>query len=193
MAYTFRNNGAIWVYPHIPKTSGRRIQEILKLSFNDGNNLTMDGHAHNLPNNWEVYDDGFTVVREPAEWLRSLWGHRNRNKWSPDRGDTLYTSLSNMVQPYASDDFDEFAWNVTGNLPGLIGWFFGIYTAPPIQVVQMENVDRFLRELGADPDAVGVIGAGEDLPEITQETRDLVIMAEVATYIRYKYKANEHE
>lgn len=193
MAYTFRVGKDLWVYPHIPKTSGRRIQEILKLSFNDGENLTNDQHAHNLPKNWEAYDYAFTVVREPAEWLRSLWGHRNRNQWALDRGDTLYTVLSHMVQPYASDDFDEFAWNVTANIPGVVGWFFGIYTPPPVQVVQMENVDRFLRELGADPDAVGVVGAGEDLPEITQETRDLVVMAEVATYIRYKYKANKHE
>ena len=184
MAYTFRD-GTVCAM-HIPKCAGRGMARAIMLS--EGKNaIVNDGHKHDLPQRWD-YDLMFAIVREPAEWLRSFWGHRNSGRWSVDTSKNPYTLVSRMVQPYATDDFDKFAWDVTENLPGMIGWFFGMYTPPPVKVVKLEDAGTFLKEeFGADFEAEH-IGAREGLPEITQVTRDLVIMAEVATYIRYKWK-----
>ena len=187
MAYVFRDGEVCFL--HTPKTGGRFVTECLALSEPSGYRKVHDGHGHQLPSRWD-YPLIFTVIRHPTTWLRSFWGHRNRGRWSLDVSDTPYTTLSNMTQKYASNDFAEFAWNVTENLPGLIGWFFGIYTPPPVKVVKLEELYPFLEELGAHPTDVEPQGMGEDLPEITQETKDLIAMAEVRAYIRYGYKTS---
>lgn len=183
MAYTFEQG----CYLHVPKCAGRSIVEAMALSQSNGYEKPHDGHGHDLPSRWD-YPLIFTVLREPSQWLRSFWGHRNNGRWSNDVSSTPYTTLSNMVQPYATEDFDKFIWDVTANLPGLVGWFFGMYTPPPVKVVRLEDASAFLKELGADLDAVERMGVREDLPPITEETRNLVICAEVATYIRYGWK-----
>lgn len=182
MAYIFEKG----CFLHLPKGAGRYTKDVLENTWD----VSLDGHRHDLPSEWD-HPLMFTVLREPTEWLRSFWGHRNSGRWSKDVGNTFYTTLSHMVQPYANADFNKFAWDITANLPGLIGWFYGLYTPPPVTVVKLENLDTFLKELGADPDAVEPVGVREDLPEITQVTKNLVICAEVATYIRYKWSAKD--
>lgn len=181
MAYTFDD---LFCLLHVPKCAGRSIVEAIVQA---GYEKKQDNHPHNLPSRWD-YPLMITVLREPTQWLRSFWGHRNNGRWSLDKGDTLYTTVSRMVQPYATDDFDKFAWDITANLPGLIGWFFGIYTPPPVKVVRLEDVGTFLKEYDIDLDAVERKGVREDLPPISQVTKDLVICAEVGTYIRYGWK-----
>ena len=186
MAYTFRD-GTVCAM-HIPKCAGRSIARAIMLS--EGKDVIInDGHKHDLPQRWD-YDLMFAVVREPSKWLRSFWGHRNTNRWSVETTDNPYGTISRMVQPYATENFEKFAWDVTANLPGLIGWFFGMYTPPPVKVVRLEDASAFLKELDADLDSVGPIGAREGLPEITEVSKDLIIMAEVATYVKYGWKTN---
>ena len=182
MAYVFNE----FCFLHIPKCGGRAFVESMAYLQEDGLGKP-DGHRHDLPTSWD-YHRYVTVVREPSTWLRSFWGHRNSNRWAEDKGATPYTTLSSMTQKYANEDFNKFAWDITANLPGLIGWFFGLYTPPQVEVVQFEVMSQFLKDEGAPIDQVGVVGAGEDLPEITEVTKDLIIMAEVATYIRYGWK-----
>ena len=184
MAFVF-NDGDL-CYLHVPKCGGRSFVLAMDKTQEAGHGKK-DGHRHALPSRWD-YTRIVTVVREPVEWLRSFWGHRNRGRWSEDKGATYYTMISNMTQKYANDDFNKFAWDITANLPGLIGWFFGLYTPPQVEVIKLKDMSQFLRDLGAPIDDVGVVGAGEDLPTITEVTRDLVIMAEVATYVRYGWK-----
>ena len=182
MAYVFEE----FCFLHIPKTGGSAFIDAMNVIQPDGVGHP-DGHRHDLPSNWD-YPRMVTVVREPATWLRSFWGHRSRNRWTDDKGATLFTTLSSMTQKYANDDFDKFAWDITANLPGLISWFFGLYTAPQVEVVRYEDMPQFLRDEGAPIDEVGIVGAGEDLPEITEVTKDLIIMAEVVAYIKYGWK-----
>jgi hypothetical protein len=189
MAYVFRNGTVCWI--HIPKCWGRSITEMLAQSEPSGYAKLHDGHGHDLPERWD-YDLIFTGVREPSFWLRSFWGHRMNGKWSKDVSDTPYTLLSKMVEPYNNNDWDTFASDVTGALPGLIGWFFGIYTPPPVKVLRVEDeIFPFLESLGAIPGDVDPIGVNEGLPPMKKETRDLIIMSEVPTYIRYKYSTED--
>jgi len=181
---------ACWL--HIPKCWGRSITEILAQSQENYTKLH-DGHGHDLPSRWD-YPLMFTGVREPVLWLRSFWGHRKNNKWALDITDTPWTTISRMTQPYQSDNFDDFARNVAEHLPGVIGWFFSLYTPPPVKVLRVEDeMFPFLESIGCSPGDVNPIGVNEGLPPINWETRDMIIMAEVSTFIRYGYKAKDHE
>jgi len=173
---------------HPPKCGGRSITAALNDHTPDEGPV-YDGHAHSLPSKWD-YPVMFTTVREPAAWLRSFWSHRKRNRWGVNGNKmqkTPYAHLVRMTDPHRSDDFDRFADSVTANLGGIIGWFFGVYSPPPVQVVKIEMIAPFLEKLGVNRKNIVRLGASPNLPKITESTRGKIVEAEMATYLRYGY------
>lgn len=120
----------------------------------------------------------FTLVRHPAHWLRSYWGHRMRMGWRD-----MY-----LDRHYASDDMNEFAQRVAKNEPGYIGEIFEAYTDAyqDVRVFRMaDGLDMPLRLLGIHAEPMKM-NWGEGLPEIHPETLELIEKSEAHVIHRFK-------
>jgi hypothetical protein len=182
MAYVLTERDICYI--HIPKTSGTWVKRVLgeiEYGHRDGS------ITHDLPHRWD-YGTIFTVVREPAEWLASVWAHRVRLKWEPYPQRVPWQLLCQVLEPYQENKFDKFIDRVTRQLPGLVGWFYGIYTPPPVAIFRKEyDIHSWLRYLGGDPDSVEPVNVGFNSPEVTPEIREKVELAEYRTYERFGY------
>ncbi len=85
----------------------------------------------------------------------------------------------------------KFVENVTQKSPGLIGWFYGMYTPPGVNAYKLgPELYQKLRDVGGDPDHVGrEVNVGTNKPIITDEQRLMVYNAEGECYERYQFDA----
>ncbi len=178
---------------HIPKTGGLWVKTVLKALAV----ATNDGFTHGLPTSWN-YDHIFTVVRDPVDYLRSVYAHRIRNGWRAYNKEVPWKNFCELLAPYESyDDFPGFIEGVTRDLPGIVGWFYGIYTPPPVEVfITGTTIYDHLRELGCRPDvhpphnAAPVHPHKGTLPEMTDDLRQMIYEAEKETYEWYAFENN---
>ena len=80
---------------------------------------------------------------------------------------------------------------MTQDVPGVVGWFYGIHTAPGVNAYKLgPEIYQKLRDLGCNPDLIGTeVNKGKNLPEITDEQRMMVYNAERECYKKYKFDA----
>jgi hypothetical protein len=140
----------------------------------------------------------FTFVRHPAYWLRSFWAHRVRCGWSwRQRERSPWGELLLRTQSYATDDANKFIENITDFEPGLVTWFFFLYTPPGTKIGLSEQLPWTLLQivpeldlntlLRLQPCNVGYLN-GEELPPITAENFKRVWHSERFIYKTHGYK-----
>lgn len=186
MAYVSTTWGC---FIHIPKTGGLWVKTCLKKLDAGANH---DGFTHGLPSLWKSHAPYWAVIRDPVDYLRSVYAHRIRNGWRAHTKEVPWKNFCELLMPYESyDDFPGFVTGVTSELPGLVGWFFDIYTPPPVEVyITGSTIYDKLRELGARPDQhpphneAPPRGKGS-LPKMTDDLRRMIENAEEYTYEKY--------
>lgn len=165
----------------IPKTSTMYIIRCL----DQLGKTYVDGHVHDIPHKWN-YERIFTCVREPADWLASFWAHRDRNGWYPYPTDTPWKRMLEIMDRYKTKDFDLFIYNVTHEVPGIVGWFFGLYTPPRVEAIKMGPwMYEYLRKLGCDPSAVDPCNVAHNRPYLSYKMICEVKQAEAYAYNRW--------
>lgn len=182
MAYALLKKNICFI--HMPKTSGTWVKRVLS-EIEHGQR---DGSlTHDLPHRWN-YEMVFTVVREPAEWLASVWAHRIRENWQDYPQRIPWQYFLQVTDPYKENKFDKWIEKITVNLPGVVGWFYNFYTPPMVTVVRKEfDLYEFLLGLGGDPWKHVPVNTGFNSPDVTDEIREKVRVAEASTYAKYGY------
>lgn len=144
--------------------------------------------THGLPVRWN-YRHMVTIVREPASWLGSAWGHRVSQNWkSPYPQLVPWREFVSITDRFKNNNFDEWLDSITKNLPGVVGWLYDWYCPPGVTVLRLEvDVYEWLMRLGGHPHRVEKVNVGTYSPKITPEHRRKVLEAERDTYIKYGY------
>jgi hypothetical protein len=148
-----------------------------------------NGDTHQLPRVWAQHRY-WTIVREPAEWLASLFANRTQDRWTEHPSECPFKYFTQAIKPYRTADFEEFVDSITTHMPGAVGWIFDCYTPPKVQVYRKGEEQReFLRSLGCDPDRQMPVNVSSPKirPEVTDSMRYKIYRAEHWTYKRYGY------
>lgn len=58
---------------------------------------------------------------------------------------------------------------------------------PKVEVIRLDGIDDFLRDLGYNPDPVTIPNRGSKLPEIREEVFQIIFLAEKDMYYKYGY------
>lgn len=171
-------------YIHIPKTGGVFTKHVL-WTKEPGYN---DGDRHGLPRKW-AYNPIWAVVRDPAEWLHSAYHHRIRENWSDPAYRTLVPWLDycHMTDRYGKEveSFDEFFWNITRHVPGVVSWYFQSYMPPPVQAVRLPELNDYLAGLGCHVD-LKPKNTDSKPSELTETHRKKIRETESYMYERWK-------
>lgn len=144
--------------------------------------------THDLP---RYFTDGevWTCVRDPANWLASVWAWMERTAWRRYPHQVPWHSFVDYINCYKAR-WPKFLENMTQKTPGVVGWFYGMYTPPGVNAYKLgPEIYQKLREVGGDPDSIGVlVNKGANVPVPTDDQRNLVYNAEKATYERYGFE-----
>jgi hypothetical protein len=166
---------------HIPKTSGMWTKRVLRQLGNGKRSR----HTHQLPLTWS-HERYFTIVREPADWLRSVFCNRRNSRWQDHGEDCPWRDLIRIMKPYRTKVFEEFIVSLVTKEPGIVGWFYDCHTPPRVDVIRFGNDQReYLKKLGCDPEKEAPANVSGLKPEITDELRFAIFHAEYDTYLRY--------
>ena len=168
---------------HIPKTGGTWVKKVM----GEVGTLGRSGNSHTLPDKYHREYKFFTIVRDPAEWLRSAWNHRVSCGWAAHPYEGPWNDFCLMTDEYKSDDFKEFAETVAVKLPGVVGWLFGCYVTPEVKWMRIEEAYEFLEYHGCDPVSVTPFAVSKGLPKILPITRQLIYQAEIETCKRFNF------
>lgn len=187
------------VFIHIPKTGGQWMRRVLKSSFEDQGNFRNIKHMHGLP---EVAAPGqwWTIIRHPAEWLRSYWAHRvheckvTGHFYLKPNQSTPWNNLCVMTLDHMNWEFEKFALAVVTELPGLVTWFYHYYLAPNVKVVRLDDVNSFLAQVfeihkPPKPTNVSSYKLREELPKIRPKIRNIIKASEPVLYDTFKWEA----
>ena len=189
------------VFIHIPKTGGQWMRQVLKKSDPDKNYFTVP-HTHSLPMTLENIENmqWWTIVRHPAEWLRSYWAHRCHESGATkrfnvrDSSSAIWMNLCAMTLPHMNFEFEKFALNIVTELPGLVTWFYHHYLAPNVKVVRLDDANEFLAQtfgvLNPQPKLnTSKVKMKKELPEISPKLRNIIRASEVVLYDTFKWEA----
>ena len=177
------NKGPWGCFIHIPKTSGTWTKRVLRHIGNG----ERDGDTHQLPRQW-IHKRYFTIVRPPVDWLRSVFGNRVQSRWQEHPSPSPWAEFCKIVVPYRTSSFEDFIESIVTKEKGIVGWLFGCYTPPQVEIVRMgEHQIRFLKKLGCHPEREMPANVSGVLPEITPRIRQAVFNAELQTYGKLGY------
>lgn len=169
-----------WCMIHVPKTSGGWVTRVM------GGEVKRDGPAHGLPLRWD-YPIIFTVLREPADWLRSAWGNRMMEHWNPYPREVPWQGFCSLTREFQSSNFDDFARRLMARRPGIIEWLFDCYTPPGVEVVRYgDELYQWLRDMGYKPDGWKPYNVSSTHGTvISPETRKVIYKGERWLYKKY--------
>lgn len=170
---------------HIPKTSGVWVKEVLKSEDDVGK---YDGITHGLPTDWNKHGQYWTVVRDPAEYLASVWAHLWRNGWDTYPRRVPWQTFVELLRPYQTEDFDEFIESVVTFRRGIVGWFFTVHTPPPVIPIRFgQDLYTFLKGMGYRPEEVPKRNMGINVPELAERHRRKIRESEKEAYAKWKF------
>jgi hypothetical protein len=170
---------------HIPKTGGNYFGKVLFDGF--GKPGQLDGYGHGLPRKWN-YKRIVTLVRRPDTWIRSMWNHRNGGYWVPGYPSDCpwkdFIAITNSIVPeHTTIEFEDFAWKLVTQYPGIVTWFFNAHIVPgKVEVFTIEDTDR-LRQFGNINQEIP--NPGKNLPPIPEKLRLAIYKAEREIYEKY--------
>lgn len=141
--------------------------------------------------NREDYNHIGAFIRNPVDWYRSYWSHRQEIGWS-----TYWPIDTNC----GDDDFPTFIRNVVERMPGVYSDLLEAYVGPPHDEIDfigsqenlLDDYLKFFKHVGEDVD-VQAFRAGDKantakvLPEYPEELKDLVRRAERKAMDRFGY------
>lgn len=174
---------------HRPKSGGQFIRALIKACWP----CVENGPYHGFPEIWDWNMPIFTTTRHPAFWLRSLWAHQMRNNWKVGGTESpIWNDLTNLIEPYGSDNFEVFVENLYPEMEGVVTWFQGIYAVPGVQRVRLgclkADLARIIPETEKIYDRVYDThprNRSEVLPEMTDELRNKIEYYEAEYFDRY--------
>jgi hypothetical protein len=122
------------------------------------------------------------------DWLRSVFANRRHSRWQDHPEDCPWRDFVRIVMPYRTKYFPEFIERLATKEPGIVGWLFGCYTPPQVEVVRYGNDQQaFLEELGCHPERVMPVNVSGNKPDITDDLRRMVYTAEYETFAKYMW------
>ncbi len=141
--------GGKFCHIHIPKTGGTWVRLVLQ---------KQGWKPKDVAGNHEPAPDvpylKFCFVRDPADWLRSWWGHEQRHGWPSnpnpsEREDSEFIKMMYYLNQFKTDDLAEFVHAVEEDHPGYVTDFFSKYTKTADRVGRTETLmDDFIRFTG---------------------------------------------
>lgn len=156
------------------------------------NDMNQGEKTHDLPRYW---NDGeiWTSIREPCEWLASVWAWSMRTGWKRYPPQVPWHYFCNIISDYPKRTFSDWVCFITDRYPGLVGWLYGMYCAPGVEAYKLgPELYGKLEEIGGNPDLFGtIINGGKNCPVIAQSDRDMVYIAEKETYLKYGFPKPE--
>ena len=171
---------------HIPKTGGVWVKTVLKEK--GGKPGKYDGITHGMPVHWDRYDRIFACVRDPADYLASVWAHLWRNGWDSYPRRVPWQTLVELIRVYQTEDFDEFVENITTFRRGIVHWFFTVHTPPPVTVLHTgEDTYKYLESIGYSPREVPKRNAGPNVPVLTEAHRRKIRESEKEAYAKWGF------
>lgn len=173
MAYVIKQKGICFI--DCPKTGTHWTKQTLSQLYHG----QADGSlTHGLPLHYE-YDIIFTTVRDPAEWLASVFAHRIRNRWEPYKSPVPWQDFCALLDVCKDTRFEPFTEKVCALRPGIVTWFFGIYAPPGVQIYKLgKPLYEFLSTLGCDPSILPPVNVGHRVPKVTNDIRQMVAETE---------------
>ena len=119
--------------------------------------------------------DGFTIVRHPVSWLRSIYAYRTLHKWKILRDGrnrldhvNYWPPIIGLTQWMAKLSWAEFVDRLDFDMVSCV---YGMYRHPNVRIYQLENADKLLDELGI-PGPLPITHATPGKPEVTDEQRE---------------------
>ena len=163
--------GNNFVFIHIPRAGGHWVRECLQpLGTRPARPY------HGIPKDETLEGKRiFTFIRHPAAWLRSMWGRFERYEWS-SKGRFPYEKKLISVR---SENFTEYASNITERYSGIIGAFFDEFMVPGIMIGKTEYLAEDLAKFvpGMDTNREK-IQEGKNLPIIETEVKEKIERSE---------------
>lgn len=189
------------VFIHIPKTGGQWMRRVLK-KYDPEQTWYQIPDTHTLPKTLEGIEDQqwWTIVRHPAEWLRSYWAHRCHESGATKRFSVkqskseIWMTLCALTLPHMNWDLEKFTLNVVTELPGLVSWFYHYYLAPNVKAVRLDDVNEFLAQTfdihNPQPKLnTSKVKMKKELPEISPKMRRIIRASEIALYETFNWEA----
>jgi len=171
--------GRGWAFIHIPKCGGTAIRSYLPGSevgalMPLGKSCAIFSPLHRMPARRPARRI-FTVVRHPADWIRSYW----LNPSTQDR----------YLQRYWSDDLDEFVWRLCSGRPGYVGALYQAHIAwPYIKVFRLEDgLEQALAWVGVHVPRMQAVNKSVPGPQLSAKSRRLIAASEVGAISRFGY------
>jgi len=148
---------------HIPKCGGFGFRQFLTDQMGKGVEV---GPYHGLP---ETIDRGFTMVRNPVDWLRSIWAYRNNNDWLYKSNSRQYWSVIMGLTQYA----EGMPWDVFVEWldRDIVSTIYGMYQHPSVKIYKMEDAHQLLFDLEIDTE-LPVTHVTPFKPKVTRAQRD---------------------
>jgi len=166
MAY----KGAWGTYIHIPKCGGWSMRKFLPQYLGAGHEAKP---YHGLP---ETVERGFTLVRHPVDWIRSLWTYRNNLQWKfrgghAAKASSYWHACIGLTQWAAGLPWADFVDQLCALDNDIVYVIYGMYRHPDVKIYQLEHVGELVADLGLDAEfPVTHVTTGK--PTITDEQRE---------------------
>ena len=129
-------------FVHIPKCGGQFFRRILYLHIGKGEEV---GDYHGLP--WDI-KDGFTVVRHPVMWLRSLWTYRSNSGWETTQPKKPnWPIILGLTQWAKGLTWSEFVEALYEQGSDIVSTVFGMYRHPNVRIYKLEQLDKLMDDL----------------------------------------------
>lgn len=111
------------VFLHCPKTGGTFIRELVKrLDITSISRQPIHGDLELARQRYGKQVQAFTILRHPAEWLRSYWADRMKGSWAGELP---------IAHECADLNFNGFASKVVTKFPGFVTELFTRYAGKP--------------------------------------------------------------
>jgi len=168
-----------WAFIHIPKCGGTTVRsylsgvevgEIMPL----GKDCAIRSPFHRMP---EKRPAGkvFTVVRHPADWIRSYWLN--------------CSSQTRFLDQYMSDDLDDFARRLCAGSPGYVSALYSAHIKwKKIKVFRLEDgLDKAIEYAGVHVEHLHTMNKSMDGPQLNKRSRRIIARCEARAIKRFLY------
>jgi hypothetical protein len=157
-------------FVHIPKCGGWGLRQYLREHFGNGIELAP---YHGLP--VAKIDNGFTLVRHPVTWLRSIWAYRNNSNWEvryKKDGSIGHVNhwpvIMGLTQWAKRLSWADFVDALVEHQIDIVSIVYGMYRHHNVVVFKLEELDALYEHLGTNK-PLPVEHVTPNKPKITQQ------------------------